>query len=82
MGVKVGKYTHTISNAHVYDIHYEAAEEMIKRKNKHLPVEIKAEKNWFSRAEKGDEELVAEIVEELNSQYQPGEALKGLKIVL
>jgi hypothetical protein len=55
---------------------------MIKRKNKHLPVEIKAEKNWFSRAEKGDEELVAEIVEELNSQYQPGEALKGLKIVL
>lgn len=82
LGVKVGKYTHTISNAHVYDIHYEAAQEMIKRKNKHQPVEIKAEKNWFSRAEKGDESIVAEIVEQLSSQYNPGEAIKGMKIVL
>lgn len=82
LGVGVGKYTHTISNAHVYDIHYDAAKEMIKRRNNHQAIEIAAEKNWFRRAEKGDVMLVTEIVDEIHAQYKPGEAIKGLQIVL
>jgi thymidylate synthase len=82
LGVKVGKYTHSISNAHIYGIHYDAAKEIIKRKNNHKPVEVNVPKNSFERAEKGDEKLVEEIVEQINSQYQPMEAIKGLQIVL
>lgn len=82
LGVKVGKYTHSISNAHIYDVHYEAAKEIIKRKNDHKEVELKVAKNAFERAEKQDPRLVEEIFEDLKSQYQPSEAIKGLEIVL
>lgn len=82
LGVGVGKYTHTISNAHIYDIHYKASREIIKRRNKHPKVDLKVEKNSFDRALKGDKNLVIEIVEQLESQYKPQPAIAGLKIVL
>lgn len=82
LGVKVGKYTHSISNAHIYGVHYDAAKEIIKRKNTHKPVKIEAQKNWFERAEKADETLVDEVVGLINEQYKPGEAIKGLQIVV
>jgi len=82
LGVKVGKYTHSISNAHIYDIHYQAAKDLVTRKNKHQQIELKAESDWFERAEKGEEKLVLEIVEQLESQYHPLEPIAGLKIVL
>lgn len=82
LGVKVGKYTHSISNAHIYDIHYQAARELIKRKNNHQPIKLKADKAWFDRAMVGDESLVEEIVNIINSQYNPMEQVKGLQIVL
>lgn len=80
--VGVGKYTHTISNAHIYDIHYKAAKEMIKRKPSHRAINLKLEANAFDRATRGDEKLVIEIVEQLQSQYKPLEPIKGLEIVL
>lgn len=82
LGVKVGKYTHSISNAHIYDIHYQAARELIKRKNNHPPIKLKADKDWFDRAVVGDESLVEEIVNIINSQYNPMEQVKGLQIVI
>lgn len=82
LGVKPGMYTHSISNAHVYDIHYDAANEMIKRKSNHKPIKFKAKKNYFDRAEKGDHTLVEEILGQIEPQYKPGEPIKGLKIVL
>lgn len=82
LGVKVGKLTHTISNAHVYGTHYEAANDLINRKNTHKKVDFIAEKNWFERAESGDEKLVEEIVNIIQKQYQPMESIKGLQIVL
>lgn len=82
LGVEVGKFTHSISNAHIYDVHYEAAWELIKRKNNHPEIELKPEKDWFDRAEKGDEKLVLEVVQNLESQYQPLPQIAGLKIVL
>lgn len=82
LGVRPGIYSHSISNAHIYDNHYFAAEEMIKRKSDHKKIVLTLPKNAFDRAEKQDVKLVQEIVENLTSQYQPLEAIKGLKIVL
>ena len=82
LGVRVGTYSHSISNAHVYDIHYESANELIKRKTEHPTINLKIPENAFTRAENGDKNLVLEIVENLFGQYQPQEAIKGLQIVL
>lgn len=82
LGVEVGKFTHSISNAHIYDIHYEAAQEIIKRKNNHPEIELEAQASWFDRAERKDEKLVSEIVEKLENQYRPLPPISGLKIVL
>lgn len=82
LGVKIGKYTHSISNAHIYDIHYDATKELIKRKNTHKPVIITAKPDYFERAKKGDEKLLDEILQQFDKQYFPQEAIKGLGIVI
>jgi thymidylate synthase len=82
LGVKPGTYTHTIANAHVYDIHYEAAQTMIDRPADHAKVKLSLPKGAFDRAEQKDPNLVEEINDMLTKQYQPGEAIKGLRIVL
>jgi len=82
LGVKPGVYTHTISNAHVYDIHYPAAEEIISRTNDHAPIHLTLPNNSFARAEKKDKDLVSEIFKPISEQYSPMDAIKGLKIVL
>lgn len=82
LGVKPGVYSHIISNAHVYDIHYKAAETMIERPSKSKRVSLKLPKNSFDRAEKQDYALVDEINEQLIGGYTPGEPIKDLKIVL
>src|SRR3989344_5571796 len=71
LGVRPGFYSHSISNAHVYDTHYFAAEELMKRKNDHKKITLTLPKNAFDRAEKQDVKLVQEIVENLTGQYQP-----------
>jgi len=82
LGVKPGKLTHSISNAHIYDIHYQQAWELVERENNHPNVYFEAQPDYYNRAEAGDETLVAEIVEKLESQYNPMPPIKGLKIVL
>ncbi len=82
LGVRPGVYTHSISHAHIYDIHYEAAEELIRRDITHAPINIELPTDTFLRAEKKDEVLVEEIVGPIEAQYFPGESIKGLKIVL
>ncbi|MEK7581975.1 MAG: thymidylate synthase [Patescibacteria group bacterium] len=82
IGVSPGIYTHSISNAHVYDIHYQGAGEIIKRRNNHAPLQLHLPKNAFHRAEAKDRTLVEQIVEDISSQYHPDEAITGLKIVL
>lgn len=82
LGVKPGVYSHSISNAHVYDIHYDAARELISRHNDHEPVFVHLPENTFARAEQRDQKLVEEIVDNISGQYTPLEAIKGLKIVL
>lgn len=82
LGVKIGKYTHSISNAHVYGIHYQGVKELIKRKNNHQSIKLNGKIDWYERAVKGDESLVDEIVSQINKQYNPMEPIKGLQIVL
>nr|AIA18305.1 Thymidylate synthase [uncultured bacterium] len=82
LGVKPGVYTHTIANAHVYDIHYDAAKEMIGRKSDMPKVSVTLPVDTFARAEAKDTQLVEDINGPLTEQYQPGEAIKGLRIVL
>jgi len=82
LGVKPGKLTHTISNSHIYDIHFQHAWELVERNNTHSPIYFEAQENYFDRAEAGDESLVAEIASKLESQYQPLPPIKGMKIVL
>lgn len=82
LGVKPGIYTHTVSNAHVYDLHYEAAEEIIRRQNDHKKIELRLPEKSFERAENRDTTLIDMVVQDLESQYQPMDPIKGLKIVL
>ncbi|HEY7975872.1 MAG TPA: thymidylate synthase [Ktedonobacterales bacterium] len=82
LGVAVGKYTHSISNAHVYAIHYEAARALIEREHEHAEIELSVGADALARAESGDFGLVEEIEARLNAQYHPLPAIKGLQIVL
>ncbi len=82
LGVKPGIYTHTISNAHIYDNHYDGAREMISRANIHAPITITIPKNAFARSEKKDDALVEEIVGQFEKLYTPQAAIKGLMIAL
>ncbi len=82
LGVKVGTYSHSISNAHIYENHYEAAREIISRTNDHKPIKLALPENSFERSEQKDETLLKEIVDQLNKQYDPMPAIKGLKIAL
>lgn len=81
LGVKPGIYTHTISNAHIYDIHYEGAAELIKRSNDHKNIFPILPPDIFDRAEKKDEKLVDEIYEAFAPYYSSGEPILGLNIV-
>jgi thymidylate synthase len=82
LGVEPGIYSHSISNAHVYDIHYDAAWEMINRATDQPQINLSLPNSAYERAEDKDAALVEEICESLSEQYHPGEAIKGLKIVL
>jgi thymidylate synthase len=82
LGVKPGIYTHTISNAHIYDNHYAGAEEMLARTNEHPAIRIMIPKNSFKRAEGKDHELAKEMVAEFERVYTPQPAIKGLLIAL
>ncbi len=82
LGYGTGKFVFTTANAHIYDIHYAAAEELVRRKSRQKEIKLKGEANWLARAERGDDKLVGEIVGKLESQYTPGEPIKGLKIVI
>lgn len=82
LGVKVGKYTHSISNAHIYDIHYEAARMLMERDHEHPEIKLELTQDTLARAESGDFALVGEIEARLAEQYHPMPGLPGLKIVV
>ena len=82
LGVKPGVYTHSISNAHIYDNHYEGAKEIIGRNNDHPKVELNLPDDSFRRAEQKDENLIGEILAGLQAQYNPLPPIGGLEIAI
>ena len=82
LGVEPGIYTHSISNAHIYDDHFEAAEELVSREHEHPPIKFVTPPSAYERAMEGDENLVQEIFTSLKSQYQPLESIGGMKITV
>jgi thymidylate synthase len=81
LGVKPGIYTHTISNAHIYDNHYEGALELIKRENNHPNIFPILPENIYDRAFNKDETIVDEIYQSFAPFYKPGEPITGLDII-
>lgn len=82
LGTEVGTYTQVIANAHIYDIHYDIAQDLISRKNEHPEMHLRAEKDWYSRASKGDDTLLTEVLSQFETQYRPSPAIKGIEIVM
>lgn len=82
LGVKPGVYTHSVSNAHIYENHYEQAYEILERSNDHPPIIFEPETNYLDRAMAGDHKLVEEIVAVLRDQYSPLDKVKQMKIAL
>ncbi len=82
LNVKPGIYTHSISNAHIYDNHYDGAQELINRTNDHQDMTLKLPDNVYDRAEKLDESLVSEILDPILAQYDPLPPIEGLTIAL
>ena len=81
LGVRPGIYTHTISNAHIYDNHYEGAKELMRRTNTHKNIFPNLPPNIFDRAEKKDKKLVDEIYQSFAPYFKPNEPITGLDIV-
>ena len=82
LGVEPGIYTHSISNAHIYDNHFDAANELMSRSHDHGTVKVTIPENGYDRAVKGDTELVSELFKQVKSQYTPLESIKGMKITV
>ncbi|MEI7579986.1 MAG: thymidylate synthase [bacterium] len=79
LGLEPGTYSHSISNAHFYADQYDAARELLTRKNNHQEIKLVLPENSFKRAEAGDTKLVEEIVAQIKAQYHPLEAIKGVR---
>lgn len=82
LGVKPGVYSHSVSNAHIYDNHYDGAKEILSRNNEHPTIRLELPKEAFERAEKMDKDLADAIIDNLTKQYSPLEAIQGLKITV
>lgn len=82
LGVRPGVYSHSISNAHVYDNQYEAVKELISRDDTHPAINVTLPKNAFDRAEKKDRKLTDEMIKNIADQYRPQPAITGLQVVL
>ena len=81
LGVKPGVYTHTISNAHIYDTHYAGAEELVNRTNTHPNIFPVLPENVYDRAEKKDDTLVDEIFQSFKPLFNPSDPITGLDII-
>ena len=82
LGYEVGTYSHSISNAHIYLDHFEAARTMAYHTHGQADeIQLTGHPSWYRRACQGDHSLVSEVLGLLEPQYHPGPAIRGLAVV-
>lgn len=82
LNVPVGTLTVSISNAHIYDIHFDQAEEICRRECLHESLKFECPKDAFDRAVNLENELVQECFDDIKSKYDPQPSLGRMPIVL
>jgi thymidylate synthase len=82
LGMEPGVYTHSISNAHIYDNHFDGAKEIMRRAHDHPCIQLRVPPGSYARAQKGDTTLVDEIFHQLKAQYKPLDPIENLKITV
>ncbi|MBI2473287.1 thymidylate synthase [Candidatus Uhrbacteria bacterium] len=82
LGVEPGIYTHSISNAHIYDNHFDGALQIINRTHEHPSIQCRIPEGSYERALTGDTQLVDELFSHLKNQYQPLGPIEDLKITV
>lgn len=84
LGVGIGKYTVSISHAHIYDNHYSQAEELLGRIGQHEHPEIICQlpEKSFERALQADPTLVEEIFQNFKAQYNPLPPVEKMQIAV
>lgn len=82
LGAEKGFLTVSISNAHIYDIHFDQAKQIVERAVTHKAINFECPKGAFDRAEAGDTELVTEIFKQFKANYKPQGSLGKMNIVL
>ncbi len=87
LGVEPGIYTHSISNAHIYEDHYDAAATMARRVYADIgepeifrSVKIGLPEKAYRKAIDLDEGLYMDLIASVEAQYRPLEAITGLKL--
>lgn len=81
LGVRPGIYSHSISNAHIYDTHFDAAQEIIRRVSDHAKIELTLPEQAYKSIENRTPGTIESIIDNLTSQYKPLDAIPGIKIV-
>ncbi|MFH0928484.1 MAG: thymidylate synthase [bacterium] len=83
LGVGVGKYTVSISHAHIYDNHFPQVEELLARgDHEHPEVICKLPERSFERALQADPTLVEELFQNFKSQYNPLPPVEKMQIAV
>jgi thymidylate synthase len=93
LGMRTGSISYLVSNAHLYEDQWEAAEEMMARADslteeqskemmERAPLEPRFSESHYRRACEGDEILPQELNNILIRGYEPGEPIKGPRLVL
>ncbi len=82
LNVKPGKLTFLSSHLHIYSNHYDQAQELMERAPAHAPIKLTLPEQAYERGERGDHDLVKEIMEQLESQYQPQKPMKKMQIAV
>ena len=80
--VKPGVYTHSISNAHIYENHFDGARELIQREVDHGKISLLLPPDSYMRACAEDETLIEDIYQNIVNQYYPLSEIKGLEITI
>lgn len=81
LNVQPGILTVSISNAHIYANQVEAVLEMLRRPSNYQKINLVLPKNALERAESLDETLIIDVKDML-WEYNPGELIKGVSVVI